>query len=467
MNSRYTIFGLLLVFSSFLITGCKSPDFAALTSNPMQTVKVTEIFKFASGQKAESPISSAKALDEILDGALANVNEGTDFKSAIASAIKKDPLIISLRRNYDAKLAAIDSSEARKEYKVTGTLYGGIEDVTNNSKGVALGLNASRLIFDGGLLDAQIAAKSFQAEEAKYNLQAALNERAMRLGQLWLELEKHKRLQERIDDRLAILDPLIDNLEQVANAGIGDVSKVTAAQRTVSGIRVTQTNVAESLAKAELDFLNAYGSIRSSISYDAEFVTRLLPDKFGDNLAHKSPAVLAKYANYKAAMANLDGISAKKNFNVGFEARALRPLAGSGHDSDESLGLVARKTLFNGGMFESEISEATSLVDASLADVEAVYRQGARAIKSALQTIESMEKAIGLARENARVTSDEIVYLRQQLIIGGSTLDSVLSAEARLYEAESQEINFIADKRKAELLMASTTGLLSRELDIK
>ena len=62
-----------------------------------------------------------------------------------------------------------------------------------------------------------------------------------------------------------------------------------------------------------------------------------------------------------------------------------------------------------------------------------------------------MEKAILIARENAKLTSDEIVYLRQQLIIGGSTLDSVLSAEARLYEAESKEIKFLTEKYKSEV----------------
>ena len=40
-------------------------------------------------------------------------------------------------------------------------------------------------------------------------------------------------------------------LEKAA-AGVGDVSKVTAAQRTVSGIRVNQTNISEGLAKARL-----------------------------------------------------------------------------------------------------------------------------------------------------------------------------------------------------------------------
>ena len=76
-----------------------------------------------------------------------------------------------------------------------------------------------------------------------------------------------------------------------------------------------------------------------------------------------------------------------------------------------------------------------------------------------MQNIMSMDKAILLARENAAVTRDEIVYLRQQLVIGGSTLDSILSAEARLYDAEASEINLTAERRKSELTVISALGL--------
>ena len=160
-------------------------------------------------------------------------------------------------------------------------------------------------------------------------------------------------------------------------------------------------------------------------------------------------------------MANLKAIEAKDDFNIGFRARALKPFAGNGYDSDESIGLVARKTLFNGGMLESEIVVAKAIAESARSEVEAAYRQGVSIVRSAQQSIESMDKAITLAKENAKVTSEEIAYLRQQLIIGGSTLDSVLSAEARLYDAESKEITFRANKRRAELLIAATLGLLS------
>jgi outer membrane protein TolC len=263
-----------------------------------------------------------------------------------------------------------------------------------------------------------------------------------------------------------VLDPLIGQLERIAQAGLGDVSKVTAAQRTVSAIRVTETSISEGLAKAQLEFLNAFGKVDKNISYDQMFIEKLLPDEITEGSAQKSPLLLAKYASYRAALANLRSVKSSDDFNVGFEAKALRPFAGSGYDSDESIGLVARKTLFNGGMLESEIIEAEAMAEAALAEVEVAYRKGVRMVSAAQQTIVSMNKAIGLARDNAKVTADEIIYLRQQLIIGGSTLDSVLSAEARLYEAESKEIKFLADKRKAELLIVSTLGLLGTALSV-
>ena len=52
-----------------------------------------------------------------------------------------------------------------------------------------------------------------------------------------------------------------------------------------------------------------------------------------------------------------------------------------------------------------------------------------------------------LARKDAQIASDEIDYLRRQLVIGGSTLANVLSAEAKLYEAEAAETNFLSENK--------------------
>ena len=95
-----------------------------------------------------------------------------------------------------------------------------------------------------------------------------------------------------------------------------------------------------------------------------------------------------------------------------------------------------------------------------------IVSRGERTVRAAYQTIGSMDKAIDLARENARVTKAETRALRKQLVIGGSTLDSVLSAEARLYDAEAKEINFLAERRSAELVILSSLGLLTDALGL-
>jgi outer membrane protein TolC len=293
------------------------------------------------------------------------------------------------------------------------------------------------------------------------DLAATVDQRAYELFIKWLELEKYKSLQAQIDKRLSVLDPLISQLEKVAEAGIGDVSKVTAAQRTVSAIRVEKTTVAEGLAQAQLNFSNVFGSLNPGIAFDYDFIANLVPSEISDRLVQNSPVLKSQYARYQSGLARVKALKAEDGFNVGLEVRALRPFAGSGYDSDESIGLVGRKTLFNGGMLDSEIKEAEAMSEVLLAQIKSIYRSGARSVEAAVQNIVSMEKAILIAEENARLTSDEIIYLRQQLIIGGSTLDSVLTAEARLYEAESKEIKFLTEKYKSQVLIISSLGLFS------
>ena len=461
-----------LFVGPFILAACNQPDFGKVKPDLSLIKKVPasilNIGQSSDGSKNEDAaavtMDSPLLLNDILEGSLATENKGADFLTSVLYALNTDPEIITKRREVEAKIAAVRVAEAQKDFQIGTTLYGGIEDVTDNTKGLAVAINASRLVFDGGKLDSQIAASLFEVEASKMDLAATIDRRTHDLFQKWLELEKYKSLKAQIDQRLSVLDPLIDQLEKIADAGIGDVSKVTAAQRTVSAIRVEKASVAEGLAQARLDFFNAFGDLNDGVAFDYEFITNLVPSEIDDNLVQSSPMLKSQYASYQSSLASVKALKAKDGFDVGFEAKAMRPFAGSGYDADESIGLVGRKTLFNGGMLLSEIKEAEALTEARLAQIKATYRSGARSIQAAIQNIESMEKAVLSARENARLTSNEIIHLRQQLIIGGSTLDSVLSAEARLYEAESQEIIFLTEKYKSQVLVVSSLGLLSRAL---
>jgi outer membrane protein TolC len=467
MNLQNYSTALKLLTASIFLGACQAPDLAQLKHNPMSFMKLKNSSEdSAVNQNKKEPLTAKLSLDDLLTGSLTSGDIGTDFDSVLKTALENDPVIIAARRNSEAKLAAIGQVKSQKDFQVSTTIYGGIEDVTDGTSGVALALDASRLVFDGGFIDAQVSSRRFMADSAKLELEATLNERAYRLGSLWVELEKYEALKNKIKSRLAVLDPLILQLERVAQAGIGDVSKVTAAQRTVSTIRVAETNISEGLAQAQLNFVNAFGALPDEINYDYEFVAQLVPSDVTDEMVHKAPLLLSQYATYQSNIANISAIRAKEDFKIGFEARAMRPFAGSGYDSDESIGLVARKTLFNDQMLESEMDEAKAIVQVTAENIKATHREGRRTIMTAQQNILSMDKAIALAKENAKLTADEIIYLKQQLVIGGSTLDSVLSAEARLYDAESKEINFLAEKQRSQLTIASALGFLATSLGL-
>ncbi len=472
MSTKKSVKFSALIVASLILTACKLQDFEKIKPDFSKMKKVSASIldtgkrsissknQNTSGATADNPLP----LRDILGGSLATKNQGTDFITSIKYALDTDPKIVFKRREIEAKLASVGAAEAKKDFQVGTTLYGGIEDVTDNTKGVAVAINASRLVFDGGKLDSQVESSLFEVEATKMDLAATIDQGARELLQKWLELEKYKSLQAQIDKRLSVLGPLIDQLEKVAKAGIGDLSKVTAAQRTVSAIRVEKTEVAEGLAQAQLEFTSAFGAMNNEIAFDYDFITDLVPSKIDESLVENSPRLKSKYASYQSSLARIKALRAKDGFDVGFEARALRPFAGSEYDSDESIGFVGRKKLYTGGLLESEIKEAEALSKARLAEIKATYRGGVRAVDAAIQNIESMDKAILIARENAKLTSDEIVYLRQQLIIGGSTLDSVLSAEARLYDAGSMEIKLLTDKYISQVLILSHLGLLSGAL---
>ena len=334
------------MFVASLLVACQSVDIGQIVKKPLSVIKYENS---SAGNMAESgslvKSNRTKSLNAIIDSARQRGDLGSDFKSAMRVALEDDPLILASRQTFIAKSAAIDILESEKDFKVSSTLFGGIEDVSDSTTGIAMVLNASRMLFDGGAIDSLIAKQRYEAQAAEFEMRADIDDRALILSKAWIQLERYEELQKLIDSRLAVLDPLISQLEQVAEAGIGDVSKVTAAQRTVSIIRVSEANIAESLAQARVEYLNLFGSMPVSSTYNEKLVSSLIPREVTDDMIYNSPLIKSQYAAYLAAEANASVTIKKNELNIGFEARATVPFGGSNEASDERIGLVATKTL--------------------------------------------------------------------------------------------------------------------------
>ena len=68
------------------------------------------------------------------------------FAAALRSAVNSDPLVLEAQQEAITLGAKLDTTIGLKDFQVSGDVYGGVEDVTDEIAGIALALNADRLI---------------------------------------------------------------------------------------------------------------------------------------------------------------------------------------------------------------------------------------------------------------------------------------------------------------------------------
>jgi outer membrane protein TolC len=446
------------------LAGCQINDLAqtplgALSRSAINSPDTASADNATNGA-APKALSKILLLKDVVSVATLKVNVDAGFAKAVAEGVKNDPKVQIAKTELLQQQAKLGVTKSQLDFQFFGTVYAGAEDVTDKTNGIAAVLSASKVMYDGGQIANTVSSNEYAVQAALESYKAVLDERALDLGIAWVELERYQSLNALIVNRLSVLDPLINQLERIADAGVGDATQVAAAQRTVAMIRITQADIEERLAQAELKFVRLFGQLPEKAQFDSVTLAKAVPSKVTGKMFMAAPGLLASYASYLSALDSLEAAKARNSLTVGFETKLQRPFGQSAYDSDESIGFVVRKTLYNDDKLALEIQAAQAAVDRQEATVKDVYRRGRQAVEVAMQSISSMEKAVGMSRSNAQALSDEIVLLRKQLVIGQSTLDSVLSAEARLYDAESKEIHFTADKRSSQLSVLSAIGRL-------
>ena len=366
------------VIVALLLTACKAPDLKNLAQKPMN-INFQNLFTKSSNNENHSTAltdsTKIKSFAEIIESRPDNIRVNEGFSKGIIAAVESDPFILGRIVLLASKFADVDIFDADKDFQVSGTVYAGIEDVVDHTSGVAFVLSANRLIMMVVELILPIEAPRLEASAASLELDAK-NKRARELSVIWIDLARYRSLKYQIDSRLGVLSPLIEQLEKVAEAGIGDVTRVAAAQRTVSMIEATKAEVEEQLEQINLDFKGTFGSLPEANKLDLNFLSASIPNSFSEELVTNASLLQAAYFRYQASEAKLASVKAKKKYSVSFETKLQRPFGGSQYDLDEQIGISARKTLYDGKKIDSEIEKAQAEVDISLHNFRSLYKEG-------------------------------------------------------------------------------------------
>jgi len=415
----------------------------------------------------EEVVSEVLSVQSLLaETSSAKVDITLGFPDAVADAVRIDPQTHSARQAVLVGSSSLDELRAQLQPQISGRVYAGIQDVDAGDAGAAATLNLSQIVFDGGILDNRISAANFEKQAAFENYRSVLNQRAFDATVAWIDLNRYERLNRLIKARLEVLNPLINQLEQVASAGIGDATTVASAKRQVTMIRVTETQIQEQYQQAREKFTRTFGQLPRSSSYDASLILKAVPSNVSDASVMASPAVMQAYNRYMSAEASARAVEARKSVSMSLEGALTEPADGSPDNSSASVGFVLRKNLYDGGALEAQIEGARQDAEGRRSLLEGAFREILEKTQDARQTITATRASVELARENAKIAREEIDILRKQLSIGQSTLSSVLQAEARLYDAEANMINFTTNGVIAQVTLLSVIGRLSETIGI-
>ena len=151
---------LIVGFIFSTLAGCKVADFAGLKaialSPPVQSSK--KVFS-----KKEHNLTNPSVIDSILDSRSLPVKLDSGVPEAVSAAVKSDFKVLAAREQAQSQISLVKMTESGKALQLSGSLYGGIEDVTDETAGLAIVLSGNRVLYDGGFLDSTISAQSYKA----------------------------------------------------------------------------------------------------------------------------------------------------------------------------------------------------------------------------------------------------------------------------------------------------------------
>ena len=111
----------------------------------------------SNGTNSNELATGPKSLESIVnDAVVMSVDMDLEFAQVMKLAVENDPTVMTAKAEYDATRSEEDVLLSKKDFQVNGIIIGGVEDVTDKTAGLGVVLNANRVLFDGGYLDARI-----------------------------------------------------------------------------------------------------------------------------------------------------------------------------------------------------------------------------------------------------------------------------------------------------------------------
>ncbi len=417
--------------------------------------------------KSESSKMKSKTL---FDLDLAN-NKKISFKNGSISAAKH---VMEDSSKVKLSLLAIKSSEKSGELikaalrpQVTGSLYAGLENVDNPGIGAVGSLNLSKLLYDGGQSKIKQQALKYDVNALFESYRETANEELLSNLSAIVELDSAFQLRTLARTRIDRLEELKQKLSVLKMAGAIDATTIAQSNLLVSKLMLRVEELEQQFEIAQQKFKNKYGIEMTSSPMDKSLRNFCEKEFENKNKLLNAPSILREYFYLEKARTELTELKTKSDYTIGVEAGLQQSIDMSSTQLTPSFGVVIRKNLSDGNKLATEITLGEKKIISQEQVIKGQYQLLETKVKEIRIDLSSFKRKLDINNLNIQYTLDEILFLEKQLSIGQSNLTSIVSAEAQLFELETQTVRLRSQNYLSKLTILASLGQLSEELNIK
>ncbi|OAH06153.1 Outer membrane efflux protein [Rhodobacteraceae bacterium SB2] len=417
--------------------------------------------------KSESSKMKSKTL---FDLDLAN-NKKISFKNGSISAAKR---VMEDSSKVKLSLFAIKSSEKSTELikaalrpQVTGSLYAGLENVDNPGIGAVGSLNLSKLLYDGGQSKLQQQALKYDVNALFESYRETANEELLSNLSAIVELDSAFQLKTLARTRIDRLEELKQKLSVLKMAGAIDATTIAQSNLLVSKLMLRVEELEQQFEIAQQKFKNKYGIELTSSPMDKSLRNFCEKEFENKNKLLNAPSILREYFYLQKARTELTELKTKSDYTIGVEAGLQQSIDMSSTQLTPSFGVVIRKNLSDGNKLATEITLGEKKIISQEQVIKGQYQLLETKVKEIRIDLRSFKRKLDINNLNVQYTLDEILFLEKQLSIGQSKLTSIVSAEAQLFELETQTVRLRSQNYLSKLMLLASLGKLTDELNIK
>ena len=352
-----------------------------------------------------------------------------------------------------------------KELQINSSLQAGSMSISDEKNGALGTLNVDQLISDFGQTDSKILQANANVELASLNylntidnqlLQAALALNAWEAGYELMNLTYSKQV---------LAAPLVDNLRRLSSAGQIDAIQLSTAEQSLAQLELTNVQTRNAINKAEVTIKKYFNETPDKLNIDlqdlARFVGKL--EKF-----KPSRSLTYRLTEKRKTVADLSLLVHKSSDKGSLVARSKIDVpAANNMDADASVGFVYSKNLRDGGRHEKITKQLETKIRQAEADLLAVSVE-LKTRNRDLQTEKSyLKSASQLRLELIANVEDQISQLEDQLSIGSTSFNELLSAHIELYQLQRDEIEASSELNKVNLELIALHDELRRFFKVK